>query len=175
MARVAYNDSMRWIDIVHDRRGPEGDASGPARSRSPHGAGSTKRSKGRAHSDQADIIIATTQAKSAFDGDDLLAHRWTRVTTSRPVSSSTRSDRPREPSLRGVFGRPSRLALTASSEIKGLVPGRRHERWRQHPGKCVFGGYIFLLGLRPREAAPRGGAASAAPLFVLRARKSREP
>ena len=92
--------------------------------------------------DQADIIISTTQAKSAFDGDDLLGRLdpgdniETRqfVNTEASPSGTARF----EASSDGLaIGGDGKIYIKGSYLAAGMnVAGQT--------GKCVFGGYIFL-------------------------------
>ena len=98
--------------------------------------------EGQANSDQADIIISTTQSKSAFDGDDLLGSldpgddietRQFVNTEHRPTGS------PRfEASSDGLaIGGDGKVYIRGSYLFAGInINGEA--------GKCKFGGYIFL-------------------------------
>ena len=92
--------------------------------------------------DQADIIISTTQAKSAFDGEDLLGSLDPddNIETRQFVNTAVgpHGDAKFEASSDGLAIGGDGIALH-----QGLVPVRRRER-RGQPGKCKFGGYIFL-------------------------------
>lgn len=95
-----------------------------------------------ANQDQADIIISTTQAKSAFDGDDLLGsldpgdNIETRqfVNTTPAASGSSRF----EASSDGLaIGGDGVVYIKGSYLFSGVnVAGQA--------GKCKFGGYLFL-------------------------------
>jgi hypothetical protein len=98
---------------------------------------------GVAGQDQADIIISTTQAKSTFDGDDLLGsldpndNIETRqfVNTSLP---SNHGDARFEASSDGLaMGADGVVYIKGSYLFAGVNVGGQ-------PDKCRFGGYIFL-------------------------------
>jgi hypothetical protein len=97
---------------------------------------------GIAGQDQADIIISTTQAKSAFDGDDLrgsfdedsnIEARQFVNTTASPSGNAKF-----EASSDGLaMGGDGVLYIKGSYLFAGVnVAGQ--------PGKCRFGGYLFL-------------------------------
>ena len=97
---------------------------------------------GTAGSDQADIIISTTQAKSAFDGDDLLGiarpgrqHRDAPVRQHRAVPTESRAFEASSDGL--AIGGDGKVYIKGSYLFAGMnVAG--------DTGKCKFGGYIFL-------------------------------
>lgn len=97
---------------------------------------------GVANQDQADIIISTTQAKSAFDGDDLLGSLdpGDNIETRQFVNTtaSAHGDPRFEASSDGLaIGGDGVLYIKGSYLFAGVnVHGQ--------DGKCKFGGYIFL-------------------------------
>ena len=97
---------------------------------------------GTAGVDQADIIIATTQAKSAFDGDDLLGSLdpTDNIETRQFVNTevvSTGTSRFEASSDGLAIGGDGKVYIKGSYLFAGVnVSGE--------DGKCVFGGYIFL-------------------------------
>ena len=92
--------------------------------------------------DQADIIISTTQAKSAFDGDDLLGSLdpGDNIETRQFVNTVARphGDPGFEASSDGLaIGADGVLYIRGSYLFAGMnIAGQ--------PEKCRFGGYIFL-------------------------------
>jgi hypothetical protein len=97
---------------------------------------------GVAGQDQADVIISTTQSKSAFDGDDLLGSLdpGDNVETRQFVNTtpSAHGDPRFEASSDGLaIGGDGVLYIKGSYLFAGVnVSGQ--------DGKCAFGGYIFL-------------------------------
>ena len=97
---------------------------------------------GVANQDQADIIISTTQAKSAFDGDDLLGSLdpGDNIETRQFVNTVPKGhgDAAFEASSDGLaIGADGVLYIKGSYLFAGVnVNGQA--------GKCKFGGYIFL-------------------------------
>ena len=97
---------------------------------------------GVAGQDLADIIISTTQAKSAFDGEDLLGsldpgdNIETRQFVNTAVAAS--GDAKFEASSDGLaMGGDGIVYIKGSYLFAGMnVAGQ--------PGKCKFGGYLFL-------------------------------
>ena len=97
---------------------------------------------GVAGQDLADIIISTTQAKSAFDGEDLLGsldpgdNIETRQFVNTAVAAS--GDAKFEASSDGLaMGGDGIVYIKGSYLFAGVnVAGQ--------PGKCKFGGYLFL-------------------------------
>ena len=129
---------------------------------------------GFANYDQADILIATTQAKSAFDGDDLLGSLdpGDNIETRQFVNTEERptGDAP----LRGVLGRP-RDRRRRQGLHQGLVPVRRRERQRRRGQVQVRRLHLpvgVIAGARGSAARTEGRCASAAPLCVADARNS---
>jgi hypothetical protein len=97
---------------------------------------------GVANQDQADIIISTTQAKSAFDGDDLLGSLdpGDNIETRQFVNTiATPHGQARfEASSDGLaIGADGVLYIKGSYLFAGVNIAGDHE-------KCRFGGYIFL-------------------------------
>ena len=97
---------------------------------------------GVANQDQADIIISTTQAKSAFDGDDLLGNLdpGDNIETRQFVNTtpSAHGDAAFEASSDGLaIGGDGKLYIKGSYLFAGInINGKA--------GQCKFGGYIFL-------------------------------
>jgi hypothetical protein len=97
---------------------------------------------GNPNYDQADIIISTTQAKSAFDGDDLLGSLdpGDNIETRQFVNTTASStgDPRFEASSDGLaIGGDGKLYIKGSYLFAGVnINGET--------GKCKFGGYIFL-------------------------------
>ena len=97
---------------------------------------------GVANQDQADIIISTTQAKSAFDGDDLLGSLdpGDNIETRQFVNTtpSATGDPRFEASSDGLaMGGDGVVYIKGSYLFAGVNVGGQ-------PGKCKFGGYLFL-------------------------------
>ena len=92
--------------------------------------------------DQADIIIATTQSQSAFDGDDLLGSLdpSDNIETRQFVNTtaSATGDPRFEASSDGLaIGGDGTVYIKGSYLFAGINVGGQD-------GKCKFGGYIFL-------------------------------
>ena len=97
---------------------------------------------GVANQDQADIIISTTQAKSAFDGDDLLGSLdpGDNIETRQFVNTtaSAHGDPRFEASSDGLaIGGDGVLYIKGSYLFAGVNVNGQAE-------KCKFGGYLFL-------------------------------
>ena len=112
-----------------------------------------------ADQDQADIIISTTQAKSAFDGDDLLGSLdpGDNIETRQFVNTS--GARQREPRFEASS---DGLAIGGDGKRlhQGLVPVRRHEHQRRDGQVQVRRLHLPLSRQRsePRLCTSGGGA-----------------
>jgi hypothetical protein len=98
---------------------------------------------GYINQDQADIIISTTQAKSAFDGDDLLGsldpgdNIETRQFVNTTIPSPHGAARFEASSDGLAIGGDGVLYIKGSYLFAGVNIGG-------HADKCRFGGYLFL-------------------------------
>ena len=150
---------------VHDRRGHEGDAEGRALHAHRALHASTRRSAVSSNQDQADIIISTTQAKSAFDGDDLLGSLdpGDNIETRQFVNTTFRA--PWRRALRGVLGRP-RDRRRRRPLHQGVVPVRRRERRTARPTSASS---ADTSSSRPQalEETARGAARKRRPSCVV--------
>ena len=99
--------------------------------------------------DQADIIISTTQPKSAFDGDDLLG----RLDPGDNIETRQFVNTEASPSGTPRFEASSDGLAIGGIKPDGSVDGKIYIKGSYlaagmnvagQTGKCVFGGYIFL-------------------------------